>query len=220
MAIWRQFNNFVIRLDRRPDNWEDKVNLFIGYKIEQGMKSTSVKSYVSDIKRTLIDDGYPWADQKLLAKSLTRACRLINDRVQIRLPIQCSLLEMILFEVQRIFNHNGQQYIQILYQTLFAISYYGMMRVGEVTFSDHVVKAKDVQAARNKDKLKNKLKLYTSKTHHRGMLIIVLLFLLTTSKCFVCTFYNHPVTYKMHWIKNCESPEYMLNSKINVSFQA
>ena len=143
------------------------MTLFIGFKIDQGMQSSTVKSYVSTIKRTLIDDGYIWNNQRVLLASLTRACKLVNDRVRTRLPIHCSLLEMILFEVERIFNHNGQQYIQLLYKTLFALSYYGLMRVSEVTLSDHVVKAKYVHIPTKKEKLQ--LVLYTSKTHHRGM---------------------------------------------------
>ena len=53
-----------------------------------------------------------------------------------------------------------------LYRALFAISYYGMMRVSEVTMSDHVAKARDVHCVQNKDKIM--VKLYTSKTHNRG----------------------------------------------------
>ena len=151
LAIWRQFNKFVIKLDVKPNTWEDRVTLFIAYKIQEGAKSTTVKSYVSAIKRILVDDGYPWDDQRVLLGSLTKACKIVNDRVHTRLPIQCGLLEVILFEVQRKFS--DQFYLQILYQALFAISYYGMMRIGEVTNSDHVLKAKNIHAALNKDKI-------------------------------------------------------------------
>ena len=87
-------------------------------------------------------------------------------RMHIRLPIQCSLLEMILFEVKRIFGSKGQVYLEALYLALFAIFYYGMMRISEVVYSDHVIKAKDVHSALNKDKLL--LLLYSSKTHSKG----------------------------------------------------
>ena len=53
LSIWRQFNKFVISLDKRPDNGEDRVTLFIGYKIDQGMQSTTVRSYVSAINVTV-----------------------------------------------------------------------------------------------------------------------------------------------------------------------
>ena len=133
------------------------------------MKSTTVKSYVSAIKKTLVEDGYQWEDQKVLLGSLTNACKLVNDKVKTRLPIHCSLLEMILFEVQRMFNQNGQQYVQLLYKTLFALAYYGLMRACELakTTSNHYVRAKDIHLATNKDKLQ--LVLYTSKTHHRDI---------------------------------------------------
>ena len=146
LSIWRQFNKFVINLDKKPKLWEERVMLFIGYKIDQGMQSSSVKSYISAIKKMLVDDGYPWDDQKVLVASLTKACKLVNDRVRTQLPIQCSLLELILFEVQRVYNN--QFYLRLMYQALFAISYYGMMRVSEVTASDHVIKAKNVQKAK------------------------------------------------------------------------
>ena len=70
---------------------------------------------------------------------------------------------MILFEVQRMHRSSGQFYLESLYKALFALAYYGMMRIGEVTKSDHVLKARDVHAAANKDKLM--VILYTSKTH-------------------------------------------------------
>ena len=96
LSIWRQFNKFVINLDIKPTSWEDGVTLFIGYKIDNGMQSATVKTYVSAIKKLLVEDGYDWDDQKILLGSLTSACRLINDRVYTRLPIQCGLLEMII----------------------------------------------------------------------------------------------------------------------------
>ena len=163
LNVWRQFNKFVISLDVKPPTWKDRVTLFIGYKIDNGMQSSSVKSYLSAIKKLLIEDGCDWDDQKVLLGSLTSACKPINDRVYTRLPIQCSLLEMILFEVQRIYRDEGQQYLEILYLALFSLSYYGMMRVGELTCSDHVLKARDIHAAMNKDKLM--IMLYSSKTH-------------------------------------------------------
>lgn len=163
LSIWRRFNKFLINLDKKPKLWEDRTTLFIGYLIDRGMQSASVKSYVSAIKKTLIMDGYVWDDNLVLVRSLVKACRIINDRVTTRLPIHCGLLEMLLFEIQRMFSASNQYYLEIMYKTLFAIAYYGLMRVGEITMSQHVLKAKDVHIALNKDKLL--LILYSSKTH-------------------------------------------------------
>ena len=157
----------MIKLDVKPKHWKDRVTLFIGYKVDQGIQSATVRSYVLAIKRTLIEDGYPWDDTRVILGSLTKACKIINDKVHTRLPIKCSLLELILFEVQRICRKDDQVFLEAMYKALFGLAYYGLMRIGEVTISDHVVKAKDVHAAENKDKLM--IKLYSSKTHNKGM---------------------------------------------------
>ena len=174
LNVWRQFNKFIINLDRKPILWEDKATLFLGYLIDQGKQSSTIKSYVSAIKKTLVMDGYKWNDDLVLVRSLAKACRIINDCVRTRLPINCSLLEMILFEIERIFTNKNQWYLEILYKALFAVSYYGLMRVGEVTFSQHVLKACNVHIAKNKDKML--LVLYSSKTHdkvHRPQKIVI-----------------------------------------------
>ena len=111
-------------------DWKDRTSLFIAHLIhERRFQSTSVKSYVSAIKKTLVIDGYKWIDEKILLSSLTRACKLVNDHVRTRFPIQCGLLEIMLFEFERIFS--TQPYLEKLYKALFALGYYGLMRIGE-----------------------------------------------------------------------------------------
>ena len=162
--IWRCFNNFLIRLDFRPKEWEARTSLFLAYLVENGKKSVTLKSYVSGIKSVLKDNDYEWNDNLVLVNTITRACKLRNDRVQVRLPIHCSLLEMILYELERIFP--SQPYLQITYKAMFALGYYGLFRIGELTMSEHVMKAKDIQLGVNKDKIM--VVLYSSKTHDRS----------------------------------------------------
>ena len=164
--IWRTFNDFIVRLDIRPKLWEERTSLFVAYMIDKGAQSSTIKSYVSAIKKTLVMDKYPWKDELIKLSSLTRACKLVNDKIQVRLPIHCGLLEQILFEIQRYFRKKNQPYLEIMYKALFALGYYGLMRVGELTQSEHVVKAQDVCLATNKDKIL--LILYSSKTHSRA----------------------------------------------------
>ena len=165
-SVWRQFNLFLVNLDKMPDSWENRATLFIGYMVQRGMQSSTVKSYVSAIKKILITDGYKWQDSEILLSSLARACKLKNDSVRTRLPIHVSLLEMLLFEIQRIFRKRCQPYLEKLYLALFTLGYYGLMRVGELTQSPHVAKARDVHLAINKQKLL--VVLYSSKTHSAG----------------------------------------------------
>ena len=166
LSVWRQFNSFIMKLDVIPHSWEDRTTLFIAYLVDKGMQSSTVKSYVSAIKNFLVTDGYKWRDEEVLLSSLTRVCKLVNDQVKARLPIHCALLEMILFEVRRNFQKSNQPYLEKLYLAMFALGYYGLMRVGELAYSERVVKAKDIHIATNKDKIL--IILYSSKTHSVG----------------------------------------------------
>ena len=164
LAIWRNFNNFIIKLDRKPDNWEDRASLFGAYLVQKGLQSSTVKSYFSAIKCILTEDGYIWNDQKVVLSTLVKACKLSNDRIKTRLPIQIRLLEILLFELQRMYS--DQPYLEVMYKTMFIICYYGMFRVGEITAGTHVIKAKDVHIGSNKNKIL--FILYSSKTHNIG----------------------------------------------------
>ena len=63
--VWKNFNKFLIRLDRMPKCWEDRVSLYCAFLITiKGRKSATVKSYVSGIKHILITDGYDWDNGK------------------------------------------------------------------------------------------------------------------------------------------------------------
>ena len=164
LSIWRHLNRFIISLDHKENLcWEEKTALFGAYLVDGGVQSSTLKSYFSAIKHVLRQDGYEWNDRKVLLSSLVRGCGLENDKVKIRLPIQKGLMELLLFELARIFDSDPQPYLKSLYQTMFCLAYYGMLRVGEITDSPHNIKAADVHVGNNKDKIL--LALYTSKTH-------------------------------------------------------
>ena len=109
-------------------------------------------------------DGYKWKDDQVILSSLTRACKMKNDQNTCKIPIQRYLLEMLLFEICRLFD--DQRYLMRLYQAIFVLGYYGLMRVGELTKEDHPIKACNVHIGQNKDKIL--LVLYSSKTHSRA----------------------------------------------------
>ena len=167
LSVWRQFNDFLMGLDSKPPRrWEDRMILFGAYLIEhKKIQSSTLKSYFSAIKCMLVDDDYNWDDNIVMFRTLTRACRNLNDKASTRLPIQKGLLELLLFEIQRIFKN--QYYLEILYKTIFIVAYYGLFRIGELTTGSHPVRAKDVYIARNKDKLL--MVLHSSKTHDSSM---------------------------------------------------
>ena len=157
---------FCLVLDSIPEDWEDRTSLFIGHIIDRGIQSGTVKSYVSTIKGMLIDDGYDWQDGKILLSALAKACKLVNDRMRIRQLIHCSFLELILLEIQRRFSLANQYYLETLYKAIFALGYYGLFRVGELTNSPHAMRAANIHLGMNKDKIL--VVLYSSKTHNMG----------------------------------------------------
>ena len=163
--VWRSFNKFYIRLDIKPDNWEDRLTLFIGHLIDTNCKLATVRSYISAIKAVLHEVKVQLNEDRLLLGALTRACKLKNDRLQTRLPIHKSLLCVLLQAMDDIFE-SPQPYLNKLYSALLVTAYYGLFRISELTLSHHVLKAKDTYVGENKDKLK--FVLYTSKTHGLG----------------------------------------------------
>ena len=162
-TVWTNFNQFVIQLDHIPATWEEKTCLYCGYLIKEGLKSSTIKSYVSAIKHKLTSDDYKWDDELVLLSTLTKACRIENDVVLTRLPIGMKFMEALIFELVR--SPSKTEYQVQLYKTIFLTLYYGLMRIGEVTLSPHAVKARDVLLAQNQPGVM--FKLYTSKTHGR-----------------------------------------------------
>ena len=73
LAVWKIFNEFFVHLDFKPRDWEDRLNLFVGYLIQNDRKSATVKSYNNNVK--IAEDRY-------LLSSLVKACRIKNDVVK------------------------------------------------------------------------------------------------------------------------------------------
>ena len=162
LSVWKHLNRFIINLDYKGNlSWEERTALFGAYLVDNGIQSSTLKSYFSAIKHVLKQDGYEWNDKKVILSSLVKSCKLENDKVKIRLPIQKGLLEMLLFEVERKFM--DQPFLTDMYKAMFCLGYYGMLRVGELTLGPHTVKACNINVGNNKDKIL--MVLYTSKTH-------------------------------------------------------
>ena len=134
--------------------------LYVGYLVSQKRKASTIKSYISAIRAVLKEDGVTLNEDKYLLTSLTKACRYINDEVQTRLPIQMGVLELIVKPLKHFF-HN-QPYLRVI-TALFISAYFGLFRVGELTLGEHVIKARDVHIADNKNQVLFILR--SSKTH-------------------------------------------------------
>ena len=151
-AIWKIFNKFFIHLDRKPKSWEYRIVLFTGYLINNKTQSATVKSYISAIWSVLLDNNIKLNENQYLINSLTKACRLVNDRVCTQLLIQKPLMDVILREINKFYEEKGQIYLKHLYKYLFSTMYFGLFRIGEMAQGPHAVLARDVQIADNKRK--------------------------------------------------------------------
>ena len=147
-TVWKIFADFLIRLDHQPQDWEERIILFVGHLINSKKQSSTVKSYVSAIKAVLREDNVKFEEDTYLLNSLTRACRLQNDQIKTRLAIKKGLLSIILNQLTEIYS--TQPYLCLLYWALFSTMYYGLLRISEVSQGLRAVKAKDVQIGYNK----------------------------------------------------------------------
>ena len=163
-SIWRAFNKFILRLDDMPNHWEDRVILYIGYLIKENRQSSTIRSYVSALRAILMEAGHELTEDKFLLKALTKACKLTNDRVRIKIPIKKHMLTELLDKLSEHFS--SQPYLKKLYRAIFSTAYYGMFRIGELTKGTHPILAKDAEIADNKRKMK--FTLWSSKTHGKN----------------------------------------------------
>ena len=114
-SIWKVFSQFYICLDYRPQSWEDRLTLFVGYLIQNKKQSSMVKSYISAIKVVLKEEKIKISDDQYLLSLLVRACRLKNDCIPTRLPIKKGMLSMVLRQLASHFDDRNQPYLKSLY---------------------------------------------------------------------------------------------------------
>ena len=119
-TIWKIFSDFYLRLDEKPDNWEDRIVLFTAYLINKNMKVATAKSYVSAIKSVLREDTIAISDDRFVLNSMIMACRYRNNQTRLHFPIQKPLLLTILKQIRSIYlDGNSQQpYLSILSQAM------------------------------------------------------------------------------------------------------
>ena len=152
-AVLKLFNQFFIRLDAKPDRWEDRLTLFVDYLVHTKKQSSMVRSYISAIKAVLRMNNIKITEDQYVLASMVRACKLKNDQIQTRLLIQKGMPRILLNQVNQHFIGLNQPYLAILYQTIFSTMYFGWFRICEIVLGSHTVRAKDVHIGQNKKKL-------------------------------------------------------------------
>ena len=155
-----------MRLDRRPASWEDRLVLFTAHLINENKQSATIRSYLSAMRTVLKQEGVVLHEDQFLITSLTKACKLCNDKLKLRLPIQKGMLSIIIRKTKQYFEvDRNQPYLSVLFQTIFTVAYFGLFRIGELAYSEHSVRAQDVFIGTNKKKFLFILR--SSKTHNK-----------------------------------------------------
>ena len=153
-----------MKLDRKPAAWEDHLALHLTHLVAiKKRRSKTIKSYSSAIKKILKREGIMIDENKYKLSALVNSCRLQNDELYVRLPIQKGLKNMILDQIEDYFLNRGKPYLVALHRALITTAYYGLLRVGEITLGTHPIFAANVHTAKNRRKFVMVLK--TSKTH-------------------------------------------------------
>ena len=142
--VWKTFNTFNLHLDKMPRSWEDRLTLFIGYLVSQNRKSSTIKSYISAIKAVLKYEKIILNEDKVMLAVLVKACKLQNDYLRPHLPVRKGLLYLMISSIGKFYGNNSQPYLETMYKAIFSTLYFVMFRIGELTQSQHIVKAKDV----------------------------------------------------------------------------
>ena len=152
-------------MDHNPQTWEERITLFAGFLVSNGLKSATIRTYLSAIKAILQENNIAINQDQFALNALTRACRLKNDKFVTRLPISKDMLRLMMEKIDKQFS-STQPYLACLHRAMFSTAHYGLLRAGEVAKGLHVMLANNIHIGLNKNKIL--IILETSKTHTKG----------------------------------------------------
>lgn len=164
---WVVFNRFIQQFDVMPDTWEERLHIYAAHLVDNKKQSSTVRTYITAIRQILRLADIEINEDKYLISSLVKACKLENDRLYIRMPIQLPLLKEVLrMTHDYYFMEKGQEYLATMLKAMFVMAYFGLLRVSKLTSGEHMIRAPNVRYAKNKGKII--ITLFSSKMHsHR-----------------------------------------------------
>lgn len=96
---------------------------FAAYLIDKKLKSNTVKLYLSALRTVLAEEDIKLNEDLFLINSLTKACKIRNDQLTVRFPIQKDLLHLIIKEVRKYFTTRNQPYLEQLISAMMITGY-------------------------------------------------------------------------------------------------
>ena len=136
-STWKTF-------DKKPTNWEDRLNLWVTYLIACEKPPTTVSSYISAVKAVLKFENIVVGNNSYILSSLLKACKIKNNNVTMRLPIQRYLLELMLEKIENYFLDRSEVYLATLYVAILSVGYHGLLRIGELSTGTHPIQMADI----------------------------------------------------------------------------
>ena len=127
-SVWKQFNEFFVQLDRKPTRWEDRIALFLTHLFDTGkIQSKTIRSYSSVLRSVLKAEDIHIDKDSYSSSALVKVCKLQNDVLNIRLPIQKNLLTSLLDRVDEYYNKKEQVHLTTMYKAIILTGYYGLL---------------------------------------------------------------------------------------------
>lgn len=164
------FTHFL-QMQGFDDNWPPKLETvvqFLAYLSLKSLSANTARSYISAISYKCKVSGFPDFAQNFLIQKMLEGMKRLKTRADTRLPITPTLLEKIVSVLPGIcFNI----YEQKLFKAAFTLAFWGLLRVGEITYSrgkniNQILSKNDVLLTQNLDSLTVKLRF--SKTDQSG----------------------------------------------------
>ena len=89
---WKIFNDFLICMDKLPNNWDDCICMFVAQLIIENHPPPTIQSYVSGVKAILREDGIDIEDNSVALAALIQSSKQVSrTETRMTMPIQKGL---------------------------------------------------------------------------------------------------------------------------------
>ena len=126
----------------RDKNYTQKVEYFIAAMSLAGFKPGTINSYVSGIKSKLTKHNVRINIRRIKEILKGAGCNQAKNKRMEKIPVTTDILR----ELNRVVNVMAANcYEASMFKSAFSLSFYGLLRVGEITEAEHVLAFTDVQ---------------------------------------------------------------------------
>ena len=74
--LCKNFNEFFIRLDKKPESWEDRLALFLNHLTVEERNSETLRSCISAVRNVLSAEGIELNKDSYRLSVLIKTCKI------------------------------------------------------------------------------------------------------------------------------------------------